>query len=83
MLKIVTIIGVRSQFVKIAVVSRAIAEWNLPRKDEKFILTPYLLKQLDLYIDELERENYSRIKLAIERMRDIYSKVLCPFVMRL
>lgn len=53
------------------------------KQEEKFIPNPYLLQQLDLYIDELEREKYSRIKFAIERMKDIYSKVLCPFIMRL
>ena len=52
-------------------------------KKYEFIPNPYLLDQIELYLNELMRENYSRLHCAVERMQAVYQKGLVPFVMNL
>lgn len=57
---------------------------NYERHSEtEFIPNPYLLDQIELYLNELMRENYSRLHCAVERMQAVYQKGLVPFVMNL
>ncbi|SFT66722.1 Polysaccharide pyruvyl transferase [Selenomonas sp. GACV-9] len=47
---------------------------------EQFIENPYLFKELEVYLQELQREDCSRLQQAVNRMEDIYQRVVVPYI---
>jgi len=49
-------------------------------EEGNFAPNPYMLSELDYYLQELERENCSRLQAAIKRMQDVYKDVVVPYI---
>ena len=48
--------------------------------DGNFAPNPYMLYELNYYLQELEREKCSRLQTAINRMHDVYETVTVPYI---
>ena len=49
-------------------------------EEGNFVVNPYMLSELDYYLQELEREHCSRLQVAIKRMQDVYKDVVVPYI---
>lgn len=49
-------------------------------EEGNFAPNPYMLSEIDYYLQELEREHCSRLQAAIKRMQDVYETVVVPYI---
>lgn len=45
-----------------------------------FVENSYLFRELEFYLQELQREDCSRLQRAVDRMGDIYQRVVVPYI---
>ncbi len=56
-----------------------IANYEINEK-ERFTPNPYMLQELDGYLEELKHESLSRLQMAIHRMNDVYRYTVQPYI---